>query len=84
MARKQNTVKHDSARPHIEYYKDGSVWAKGNMIDGVPVGYWEWFRTDGTKLGSGYYERGHKVGEWVTYDKKGRKHRVTNGKPNSR
>ena len=83
MTRKRS-VKHHPARQHIEYYKDGSVWAKGNMIDGVPSGYWEWFRMDGTKLGSGHYDRGQQVGEWVSYDKKGRKHRVTNLKPNSK
>lgn len=41
------------------------------------TGYWEWFRKDGTKLRSGHFENGHQVGEWITYDKRGKPHRVT-------
>jgi antitoxin component YwqK of YwqJK toxin-antitoxin module len=57
---------------HIEYHKDGTVWAKGMRADGVLTGYWEWFRKDGTKLRSGSFEKGEQVGEWVTYDQKAR------------
>ncbi len=31
-------------KQHIVYHKDGSIWAKGRIVDGKPVGYWEWFR----------------------------------------
>jgi antitoxin component YwqK of YwqJK toxin-antitoxin module len=47
------------------------------MADGVPVGYWEWFRLDGTKMRSGYFEKGEPTGEWTTYDKKGQIYKVT-------
>ena len=40
-------------KAHVVYYKDGSVWAKGRMDGKVPTGYWEYFRKDGTKMGSG-------------------------------
>ncbi len=66
-----------SERPHIVYHKDGSIWAKGMMSDGVPTGYWQWFRIDGTKMRSGHFENGRQVGQWMTYDKKGRKYKVT-------
>lgn len=62
---------------HIEYHKDGSVWAKGDMVDGECDGYWEWFRLDGTKMRSGYFEKGKQVGEWVTYDKMGKAFKKT-------
>ena len=62
---------------HIEYHKDGSVWAKGEMVDGVPDGYWEWFRKDGTKMRSGYFKNGKQIGEWITYDKNGKVYKVT-------
>ena len=62
---------------HTEYHQDGSVRAIGPMVDGVPVGYWEWFRLDGTKLRSGYFEHGEPTGEWTTYDKKGQIYKVT-------
>ena len=56
---------------YTHYHKDGSVWAKGEMNDEVMEGYWEWFRKDGTKMRSGYFQKGAQVGKWITYDKKG-------------
>lgn len=66
---------------HVIHHKDGSLWAKGQMLDGVFVGYWEWFRKDGTKMRSGTFEGGEQVGEWTTYDKKGKVYKVTQMKP---
>lgn len=62
---------------HVEYHKDGSIWAKGQTTDGTPTGYWEWFRLDGTKMRSGTFEGGEQVGEWTTYDKQGQVYKVT-------
>lgn len=66
---------------HLHYHKDGSLWAKGQMLDGVATGYWEWFRKDGTKLRSGYFENGEHVGEWTTYNARGEVYKVTKKKP---
>ncbi len=63
---------------YIEYHKDGSVYAKGDMDNGVPDGYWEWFRKDGIIMRSGYFQMGKQVGEWTTYDKGGKIYKVTN------
>lgn len=63
------------------YHKDGSLWARGQRQDGVPCGYWEWFRKDGTKLRSGYFENGEQIGEWTTYDENGEVYKVTKMKP---
>jgi hypothetical protein len=41
------------------------------------TGYWEWFRKDGTKLRSGFFEANQQVGRWTTYDKKGAVYKVT-------
>jgi antitoxin component YwqK of YwqJK toxin-antitoxin module len=73
-----------SNKDHIEYHKDGSVWAKGKMNNGVPTGYWEWFRKDGTKLRSGSFKNGEQTGEWTTYDKNGEVYKVTIMKPGTR
>ncbi|MEW5974368.1 MAG: hypothetical protein AB1898_01055 [Acidobacteriota bacterium] len=73
-----------AAKSHVQYHKDGSVWAKGQAIDGVPNGYWEWFRKDGTKLRSGYFENGRQVGQWTTYDAKGQVYKVTTMRPKSK
>ena len=70
--------------PHTEYHRDGTVWAKGQRLGEVPVGYWEWFRVDGTKLRSGTFENGEQVGEWTTYDRQGNVYKVTNKKPRTR
>jgi antitoxin component YwqK of YwqJK toxin-antitoxin module len=66
MAKRQTTC--------VDYHKDGeTVRAKG----GILTGYWEWFRKDGTKLRSGYFKDGKQVGEWTTYDAKGKVYKVT-------
>jgi antitoxin component YwqK of YwqJK toxin-antitoxin module len=70
-----------AAKQHIEYYRDGSVWAKGQMLGGQQVGYWEWFRKDGTKMRSGYFENGVQVCEWTTFDREGNVYKVTKMKP---
>jgi antitoxin component YwqK of YwqJK toxin-antitoxin module len=64
-------------KERIDRHKDGSVKAKGQVIDDVLTGYWEWFRKDGTKMRSGYFEDGKQVGEWTTYDAKGKVVKVT-------
>ena len=73
----KNTIK----KPHILYHKDGSIWAKGQKFGYICVGYWEWFRLDGTKMRSGHLESGKQIGEWTTYDKKGQVYKVTKMKP---
>ena len=72
------------AKKHVEYHKDGTVWAKGQTIDGVPAGYWEWFRKDGTRMHSGYFENGEQVSDWTTYDKNGDIYKVTTLKPKTK
>jgi antitoxin component YwqK of YwqJK toxin-antitoxin module len=64
-------------KEHIEYHKGGTVRARGQTLDGELTGYWEWFRTGGTKMRSGYFGAGKQVGEWTTYDKAGAVYKVT-------
>jgi antitoxin component YwqK of YwqJK toxin-antitoxin module len=64
-------------KPYVKYHADGSVWAKGRKDGDTPVGYWEFFRKDGTRMGSGTFENGEKVGEWTTYDPAGEVVKVT-------
>jgi antitoxin component YwqK of YwqJK toxin-antitoxin module len=74
--------KAQAAEEFIHYHKDGSIWAKGKRDGETPTGYWEWFRKDGTKLRSGYFENGEQAGEWTTYDAKGAVYKVTRMTPN--
>lgn len=69
---------------HEHFHKDGSLWARGELVDGDMTGYWEWYRKDGSLMRSGYFDRGVQVGEWTTYDRKGRVVRVTQMKALSR
>jgi len=62
---------------HIQYHRDGSVWAKGHKVDGEFEGYWEWFRKDGSLMRSGRFARGVQVGEWTIYDRSGAVVKVT-------
>lgn len=66
-----------TAKEFIQYHKDGTVWARGQMDGNTATGYWEWFRKDGTKLRSGYFENGEQVGDWTTYDTQGEVYKVT-------
>ncbi len=59
------------AKDHIHYHKDGSIWAKGQMLGDQMHGYWEWFRKDGVIMRSGYFDNAKQIGEWITYDKDG-------------
>jgi len=65
---------------YIQYHKDGSVWAKGQMQNGVQIGYWEWFRKDCTILRSGYFTDGVQTGLWTTYDQRGEVYKITDMK----
>jgi antitoxin component YwqK of YwqJK toxin-antitoxin module len=67
-------------RRYTHYHKDGSVWAKGYMEGANMEGYWEWFRLDGSKMRSGHFAKGKQVGEWTTYDKKGKVIKITHMK----
>ena len=60
-----------------KFHNDGSLWAKGTLVNGVAEGYWEWFRKDGTKLRSGHFLQGEQTGEWITYDKRGKVYKIT-------
>ena len=71
-------------KEHIQYHKDGSVWAIGQMLEGVPVGYWEWFRKDGTIMRSGSFENGEQIGEWTTYDRSGQVVKITIMQPKAK
>ena len=61
----------------IVKHKNGSVWAKGKVVAGKYEGYWEWFRLDGSKMRSGYFKNNKQIGEWTTYDKKGKVVKIT-------
>lgn len=70
-------TKPGTKQKYVKHHRDGSIWAKGSVVRGQPDGYFEWFRTDGSRMRSGYFRNGKQTGEWTTYDKKGRIVKVT-------
>jgi hypothetical protein len=62
---------------HLQYHRDGSLWVKGQTLDGLATGYWEWFRRNSIRMRSGFFERGKQIGEWTTYDRAGAVYKVT-------
>jgi len=76
-SREMPKKKASKAKEDIRYHKDGSIWAKGQSIDGVLTGYWEWFRKSGVTMRSGNFDNGVPVGDWTTYDKEGNVYKVT-------
>lgn len=67
----------DDLEPYEKLHRDGSLWARGQLLEGAEHGYWEFFRKDGTLMRSGTLDRGAQVGEWTTYDKAGAPYKVT-------
>jgi antitoxin component YwqK of YwqJK toxin-antitoxin module len=62
----------------VKYHANGkTIWSKGKTINGIPDGYWEWYRVDGTLKRSGYFVNGKQTGSWTTYDNKGKLYKVT-------
>jgi antitoxin component YwqK of YwqJK toxin-antitoxin module len=69
-----------NSEEHTDRYKDGSIKAKGPVVNGALEGYWEWFRQDGSKMRSGHFVQDKPVGEWITYDRQGQIYKVTHKK----
>jgi antitoxin component YwqK of YwqJK toxin-antitoxin module len=69
----------EPAEPLIreDFHRDGTLKARGQMLNGLLSGYWEWFRKDGTIMRCGNFERGEQVGEWKTFDAAGHLVKVT-------
>lgn len=57
--------------PEIALYPNGAVKFKGFLLDGEMHGAWEFYRTDGSPMRSGEFDRGKQVGVWRTFDRSG-------------
>ncbi|HYI65778.1 MAG TPA: hypothetical protein VEW95_02525 [Candidatus Limnocylindrales bacterium] len=52
-------------------YAGGTLKCRGFRLDGAMHGAWSWYRTDGSLMRSGQFERGRQVGTWRTFDREG-------------
>ena len=62
----------DKPVPETVRYDNGGVKYAGFLLDGDMHGEWSWYRTDGSLMRSGAFERGRQVGVWRTYDRAGK------------
>ncbi|MFL5680660.1 MAG: toxin-antitoxin system YwqK family antitoxin [Chloroflexota bacterium] len=53
------------------HYANGNIKYRGAHLDGEMHGPWEFFRTDGSMMRAGSFDRGKQVGVWRTYDRTG-------------
>ena len=57
----------------VQYrFSDGTISSEGQLLNGLPQGYWISYHPDGTRKSEGNWSRGQLEGEWVFYDGSGR------------
>ena len=56
---------------HVEHFATGVVKMTGFHLDGDMHGAWEWYRTDGSVMRTGEFDRGKQIGLWRTFDRSG-------------
>lgn len=54
------------------HYANGKVKMTGFLLDDQMHGAWEWYRTDGSVMRTGAFDRGRQTGVWRTFDRSGR------------
>jgi antitoxin component YwqK of YwqJK toxin-antitoxin module len=65
-------VKPTKAVAEIVRYPSGVLKMKGSRLGGKLHGAWKWYRTDGSVMRSGHFDRGTRIGIWRTYERSGR------------
>ena len=58
--------------PHIEHYGNGKVKLEGFYRGSEMDGPWAFYRTDGSLMRSGEFDRGRQIGKWRTFDRSGK------------
>jgi antitoxin component YwqK of YwqJK toxin-antitoxin module len=53
------------------HYYNGRIKYTGSRIGGELHGAWSWYRTDGSLMRTGEFDRGRQIGTWRTFDRKG-------------
>ena len=55
----------------VDQYPNGNLRFRGTNLDGEMHGDWTFFRSDGSVMRTGRFERGRQVGTWRTYARDG-------------
>ena len=56
----------------IAHFANGRVKFTGLRLDGEMHGDWTFYRTDGSVMRTGSFDRGRQVGTWRIYDRAGK------------
>ena len=62
----------DEPVPHVEHYANGKVKLEGFHRAGEMDRAWCFYRTDGSLMRSGAFDRGRQIGAWRTFDRSGK------------
>jgi antitoxin component YwqK of YwqJK toxin-antitoxin module len=54
------------------HYANGQVKFTGSRLNGEMHGAWSFYRTDGSLMRSGTFDRGKQIGIWRTLDRTGK------------
>lgn len=65
-------VKRSEPVQEVVHFPSGVVKMSGFRLDGEMHGAWEWYRTDGSVMRTGEFDRGKQVGVWRTFERSGR------------
>ncbi len=65
-------VKRSKSVPEIVRYASGTLKMRGARLGGEMHGAWKWYRTDGSVMRTGRFDRGKQVGVWKTFERSGR------------
>lgn len=52
-------------------YRSGRMKYTGYRLGGEMHGAWSWYRTDGSLMRTGHFDRGRRIGTWRTHDRAG-------------
>ena len=63
--------------PAIDHYPNGNARFRGFHLDGEMHGEWTFYRSDGSVMRTGTFDRGRQVGRWTTFDRAGKTVKVT-------
>jgi antitoxin component YwqK of YwqJK toxin-antitoxin module len=61
----------------IDHYPNGTPRFRGFHLDGEMHGEWTFYRSDGSVMRTGTFDRGRQVGSWITFDRAGKTVKVT-------
>ena len=65
-------AKADKPVKDTAHYTNGKVKFTGFRLNGEMHGAWSFFRTDGSVMRRGRFDRGRQVGTWRTFDRSGK------------